>query len=172
MAAQEKRNLEESPMSAAISSARREVHYKNLDEFRADVERLAETTVRTVGKWTYPQILDHLARSMTASLDGYGFKAPWLARVLIAPLVKNSILTKGIRPGFSLPKAGQHLFPSNDLDLSTAVENMHKALARYEAEPQRVPHPFFGPLASQEYTSFHLRHSELHMSFVVPDETA
>ena len=158
-------------MSTAISSARRDVHYKSLDEFRAEVERLAETTVRTVGKWTYPQILDHLAKSMSASLDGYGFKAPWLARVLIAPLVKNSILTKGMRPGLRLPKSGQHLFPSTDIELPTAVENIHKALARYETEPQRIPHPFFGKLASQEYTSFHLRHCELHMSFVVPDET-
>jgi hypothetical protein len=159
-------------MSTTISSARREVHYMSLDELRADIDRMAETTVRTVGNWTYPQILDHLTKSLTASLDGFGFKAPWLARVLIAPLVKNSILTKGIKPGFKLPKVGQHLYPSTDIELAMAVENIHKALARYETEPQRIPHPFFGRLASQEYTSFHLRHCELHMSFVVLDETA
>ena len=159
-------------MSTMTSPTRREVHYDSLNDFRADAERLARTTVRTVGNWTYPQILDHLAKSITASFDGYGFKAPWWARVFIAPVVKNSMLTKTMRPGFRLPRSAAAFLPNNDVTLSTALENLHSALARYEKEPQRAPHPFLGMLASQEYTMLHLRHGELHMSFVVPDETA
>lgn len=159
-------------MSTTISKTRREVHYTSLDDFRADADQLSKTNVHTVGNWTYPQILDHLTKTFSASIDGFGFKAPWFARVIIAPLVKNSFLTKPMRAGFKLPASAKALLPENGLTLPTALDNMHKALDRYENEPQRAPHPFLGPLASQEYTSAHLRHCELHMSFVVPDEAA
>lgn len=159
-------------MSATASRPRRDVHYTSLDDFRADADRLARTALHTVGTWTYPQILDHLAKSIAASLDGYGFKAPWFARVLIAPLMKNSFLTKPMRAGFRLPASAKAIMPDNDVTLPTAIEKLHSALARYEVESQRAPHPFLGMLASQEYDSLHLRHCELHMSFVVPDETA
>jgi hypothetical protein len=165
-------NGKASHMATTTTSARREVHYESLDEFRADAERLGSTTLRTVGNWTYPQILDHLAKSITASVDGFGFKAPWVARVFIAPLVKNAFLTKPMRPGFRLPRSATAIMPGSDLNVSTALDNLHRALARYENEPQRAPHPLLGMLASQEYTSMHLRHCELHMSFAVPDETA
>ncbi len=159
-------------MATAISPARRTLRYNSIADFRADVDRLAAMPVRTLGNWTYPQILDHLAKSITASLDGFGFQAPWLARVLIAPLVKNSMLTKTMRAGFRLPAAGKRLLPDSDITLVTALDRLRTALARYEIEEQRAPHPFLGMLASQEYTSMHLRHCELHMSFVVPDEAA
>jgi len=159
-------------MSTTISKARREVHYASLDDFRADADRLAKTKIHTVGNWTYPQILDHLTKTIKASLDGFGFKAPWFARVFIAPLVKNSFLTKPMRAGFKLPASAKPIMPESDLNLPTALDNVHKVLERYKDEPQRAPHPFLGVLASQEYTSAHLRHCELHMSFVVPDETA
>ena len=77
-----------------------------------------------------------------------------------------------MRAGLRLPSSAKALVPGNDLNLSTALNRLDSALARYEIEPQRAPHPFLGMLASQEYTSMHLRHCELHMSFVVPDETA
>jgi hypothetical protein len=159
-------------MPTTISKARREIHYTSLDDFLSDANRTAKTQFHTVGNWTYPQILDHLARSFTASLDGFGFKAPWFARVFIAPLVKNSFLTKTMRAGFKLPARAKALLPEAELDLTAALDKLRNALARFENEPQRAPHPFLGNLASQEYVSMHLRHCELHMSFVVPDETA
>ncbi|HEY3965451.1 MAG TPA: DUF1569 domain-containing protein [Planctomycetaceae bacterium] len=151
--------------------ARREIHYTRIDEILADVERLANHKFTTVGKWTYPQILDHLAKTFIASVDGFGFKAPWFARVLIAPFLKNSFLTKPAKPGFNLPKSGKGLLPDSDIAMPAALERLKQAIARYKQEPQRAPHPFLGMLATQEYDSLHLRHSELHMSFVVPDET-
>jgi hypothetical protein len=108
---------------------------------------------------------------MTASLDGFGFKAPWRARVLIAPLMKNSFLTKTMKPGFKLPKSARALMPESGLSISGAMENLRKALARVTHEQANAEHPFLGKLASQEWTSLYLRHAELHMSFVVPEES-
>jgi hypothetical protein len=145
------------------------VHYADLDELQADAERLAGVKYRTLGKWTYPQILDHLSRTTVASIDGFGFQAPWIARKLIAPLMKNSFLTKPMRAGFQLPARAASIIPAADLSLPAAVEKLRSALARFKAEPQRAEHPFLGKLASQESTALQLRHAELHMSFVVPE---
>jgi hypothetical protein len=157
-------------MATVASRPRRDVHYESLDDFLADAERLAKMPTHTIGNWTYPQILDHLARTVTASLDGFGFKAPGWARLLIAPFVKNSFLTKTMKPGFKLPKRAMALVPANDLTVPAAMEKLRQALARYGKEPAGAEHPFFGKLASQEWNSVHARHAELHMSFVVPDE--
>lgn len=159
-------------MTATSTPARRTLRYANLDEILADAEQLSKQKLRTIGRWTYPQILEHLAKSVTASIDGYGFQAPWFARVLIAPLVKNSILSKGMRPGFTLPKTAAPIIPGGELSIPAALDNLRKALARFQTESQRSPHPFLGKLASQEYTALHLRHAELHMSFVVPEGAA
>src|SRR5262245_16988412 len=158
-------------MTASSTAVRRAIRYVSLDEFQADAERLARGKFRTVGQWSYPQILDHLARSMTASLDGFGFKAPWWARTLIAPLVKNSFLTKTMRAGFKLPQSAKSLVPAGDASLPAALESLRLAMTRCTHETPQAEHPFLGKLASQEWNSLYLRHAELHMSFVVPDES-
>jgi hypothetical protein len=159
-------------MSAAGPKSRRNLRYECLDEFHADVERVARGKFRTVGNWSYPQILEHLSRSMICSLDGFGFKAPWFVRVLLAPLVKNSFLTKPMKAGFKLPKklAGV-LLPESDLSLPTALEHLRIAIRRCKNETPNADHPAFGKLASQEWNALYLRHAELHMSFVVPEGT-
>src|SRR5262245_35613410 len=158
-------------MPTAPGAARREIHYASLDELQADAERLAGGNFQTLGNWSYPQILDHLARSMAASLDGFGFKAPWWARTLIAPLAKNSFLTKPMRAGFKLPARAASLCPPADLSLAAALDNLKKAIGRCRTETPQAEHPFLGKLASQEWNSLYLRHAELHMSFVVAGES-
>jgi hypothetical protein len=154
-------------MSTA-TAARREVHYASLDEFQADVERLTNGKFRTVGNWSFPQILDHLAKTMKCSLDGFGFRAPWFIRAA-APFIKNSFLTKPMKAGFRLPKKMSALLPANNLSLPAAFDNVRNVIARCQSETPQGAHPVFGKLAGQEWTSLHLRHAELHMSFVVPE---
>lgn len=150
---------------------RRDVRYANLAEFLRDAERLAAMRVQTVGNWTYAQILQHLATAIQGSLDGYGFKAPWFARCVIAPLVKNRILTKRMPAGIRLPTRAEGLIPPADVALESSLAELRQQLARWgTGERDMAPHPFLGRLASQEWNSLHLRHAELHMSFVVPLE--
>jgi len=157
-------------MSSAVPLVRRELHYASLEEFQADVERMAHLKFRTVGHWSYPQILDHLAKTMLCSLDGFGFKAPWFVRILIGPLFKNSFLTKPMKAGYRLPeKMAGALLPARDLSLATALEHIRTAISRCRNETPAADHPAFGKLASQEWNALYLRHAELHMSFVVAE---
>lgn len=161
-------SLRRRPMSTAAVANRRDLHYASLDEFQADAERLAKGNVRTVGRWTFPEILDHLAKTMKCSLDGFSFTAPWFIR-LAAPFIKNSFLTKPMKAGFRLPKRAAALLPRNELSLPAAIDNLRQVIARCQSETPTGAHPVFGQLASQEWTALHLRHAELHMSFVVPE---
>jgi hypothetical protein len=131
------------------------------------VERLAKGEFRTVGNWTFPQILDHLTKTMRCSLEGFGFKAPWFIR-LAAPFIKNSFLTKPMKAGFKLPRRMAALLPDNERSLSAALDNMRTVISRCQNETPTRAHPVFGKMAGQEWTALHLRHAELHMSFVVP----
>lgn len=147
---------------------RRDVCYADLSEFINDVEQLAATEHRTLGNWTLAQIIQHLADTMKFSLDGFPTKAPWFARTFIAPLIKNSYLTRPLKPGLKLPKDAEVLLPPSDTNLQTALHNLRRVVSRMEHETPSAPHPFFGPLASQEWEAMHLRHAALHLSFVVP----
>lgn len=158
--------------ATAAAKQRRTIRYNSLPEILEDAERLAGGKFRTLGGWSFGQILEHMARSLNCSIDGYGFQAPWFARKLIAPFVKNSFITKSMRSGFNLPDSGKALIPPNPVSVETGLEHFRQALRRFEREPRRAPHPLFGPLASQEWISLHQRHAELHMSFVVLEETA
>ncbi len=149
---------------------RQDVHYEELSEVLADARSLAARPHTTVGKWTFAQIVEHLARAIDACFDGFGFKAPWFARALIAPFLKNSFLIKPMRAGFKLPQNADSLQPPADADLNEAINHLERAIARFDEETPSQPHPFFGRMAAQEVEMLQLRHSEMHMSFVVPTE--
>ena len=150
-------------------AARRTVRYSMLSEIVQDAEHLIGNH-HTVGNWSFGQICQHLAKGMTASIDGFGSKAPWWARWLIAPLVKNSFLTKPMKPGFKLPKSAAALLPDDVVPAEEGLRLLKVAVERLSHETPTAPHPFLGKLATEETIQVHLRHSELHMSFIIPGE--
>lgn len=156
---------------ASTSATRRTVHFNSFDEFRADLAGLCETEVQTVGNWSFAQILDHLASAMTCSIDGFPFRGNWFIRVFLAPLMKNSLLTRPMKSGYRLPRRARKYLPDETLTTAEALGRVDAALDRLEQEPPQAAHPFLGRLASCEWTALHLRHAELHMSFVVPIES-
>lgn len=157
-------------MTTATTSSRREVHYASLDEFLHDAQRLAEGEARTLGEWTYAQILQHLSVALTASVVGFGFRGPWLLRTLIGPMVLRRILKNGMKPGFRLKGAAQRLIPSDDVALPKALSKLRTAVERFQESSTLAEHPVFGRLDRDQWTALHLRHAELHMSFVHPAE--
>lgn len=150
-------------------SARRTVRYATLSEVAQDAEHLLSNH-HTVGHWSFGQICQHLAKTMNAMIDGFGFKAPWWARWFIAPFVKNSLLIKPMKPGFKLPKAGAALLPDESITAEEGLRQLKAAIQRLSQETPSAPHPFLGKLASEEIVQLQLRHCELHMSFIIPGE--
>lgn len=159
-------------MPTAAQTQRRNLQFTTLDEVRDDIQALAAGSYVTVGNWSFAQILDHLGSAMNSSLDGFSFQGPWFVRWCVAPFIKNSILTKQMKPGFKLPKKFSSYLPNEDCTMDDALPKVLAAIERFDEEIPTADHPFFGKMASEEWMSLHLRHAELHLSFVVPTATA
>ena len=69
--------------NSTTDSQRRTLSFATLDEFLQDAEAMAESEYKTIGNWSYGQILGHLASAMNNSIDGFGFQASWFLRKII-----------------------------------------------------------------------------------------
>jgi hypothetical protein len=151
---------------------RRQVRFQSFDEFLADAERLAERPVRELGNWTLAQIFDHLARSMNVSVDGTPERFPWAQRIALR-LVRKRIIAHPMMPGYNVPEnVAALLRPETTAGLRESLWKLRSAAIRFQATSNFPPHPAFGMLTRDEYHSLALRHAELHLSFIEPDEGA
>lgn len=147
---------------------RRTVHFESFDELLADAEQLAGTEVQTLGNWSLGEILGHLAAAMNASIDGFPAKVPWPIRVLARLFMRKMILQGPLKPGFKLPKEAEAKMWPQGMTADEGLAALRDAVERQRAETNRVPHLALGAISNEEWTQAHLRHAELHMSFVVP----
>jgi|CXWL01.1.fsa_nt_gi hypothetical protein len=153
------------PVKTSKVQGRRQVQYASYTDLLADAEQLAKTKVRTLGNWSFGQILKHVAQSTDSSIDGSGFVLPAPVRWIFTLLMKRKFLTQPIPAGFKAPKQYQ----PEEISVEEALALLRKAITRQETEHQRAMHPAFGMISKDEWTLFNLRHAEMHMSFVVPD---
>lgn len=150
-------------------SGRRNVHFTSLDDILADVEMLTKAgEIRTLGNWSAGQVVQHLAITMNKSIDGFNFRVPWPIRVILPLFLKRRFLTQTMSAGFKLKGAAEAEMASPPIGLEDAVRNFREALARLQAELKREPHPAIGRLSLEEWEQLHCRHSELHLSFLIP----
>jgi hypothetical protein len=156
---------------------RRDVRFSNFDEFLADADRLGSGPVRQLGNWTLAQIFDHLARSMSVSVDGTNEQFPWPLRIALR-LVRKRIIGSPMKPGYRVPaNVAVLLRPEPHVGLRESLWKLRSAAIRFQDASAFPPHPAFGVLTRDEYRALALRHAELHLSFIVPvrrtlDETA
>jgi hypothetical protein len=150
--------------------ARRPLTYSSLDQIMPDVDRLMSDRYKTVGNWSLGQICNHLSGAVTASVQGFGFKAPWILRMTLAPIAWRQIMKSGeMQEGF---KREEKYMPKLGLDDRAEVEALRASLRLLAAHTGPLaPHPFFGKLSREEWERLHCLHSALHLSFAVPDNT-
>lgn len=158
------------PVNTTKASGRRALRFTSLDDIAADVERLAQAPqVHVLGNWTAGQIVQHLAVVMHKSIDGFTERPPAVVRFLLALFLKRRMLTHPMSPGFNLPKRAAAELVAPPVEFDEALQNIRQALARLHAEEHREPHPAFGALTRDQWEQLHCRHSELHLSFIVPE---
>ena len=148
---------------------RRQLDLRDFDALTAEVDRLKQSGYTKAGNWDLGQVCEHLGRSMQASLDGFGVRAPWFLRVFLAPFFKRRIFkTRVIPAGIKGPP---ELMPGPQVDETAAHKNFDAQLARVRDHPDAFQkHPFFGKLTTEEWRQFHLIHSSLHLGFLIPRE--
>jgi hypothetical protein len=147
---------------------RRNVRFSNFDEFLAEADRLASGPVRPLGNWTLAQIFDHLARSMTVSVDGTNEQFPLPLRIALR-LLRKRIIGSPMKPGYRVPEnVAVLLRPEPHVGLRESLWKLRSAAIRFQDASAFPSHPAFGVLTRDEYRALALRHAELHLSFVVP----
>lgn len=156
------------PVSTSSVSGRRSVHYQSYDELLADAEQLSIQPTRAIGNWSVGQILRHLALSMDVMIDGAPFSLPGPVQFLIRILLKGRLLKNGLRPGFRIPAKASSLVPPETTP-GEGLALLRTAIERLRSTSRRAPHPAFGVCSSRDWDEFQLRHCELHMSFIVPE---
>lgn len=148
---------------------RREITFHSFDEAIADAERLAGGEVRTTGKHSFGQILEHLARTHDMSCGKtVGPKPPWYMRMMM-PLVRRMILTGPLKPGFNLPADAEKFFwPEEDVDVHTALQHLKESVDNYQSTGPLAIHPVFGKLPAERINELNFKHCAMHLSFVHP----
>jgi len=145
---------------------RRALRFASVREVLADAERVAVGAPKTLGNWSPGQIFLHLARGIDASIDGVEMKLPWPMR-LVGRLARGRILRGAMRAGINLPPAGADYFNPGPTTTEAGLASLRAAILRLEGTSQRAASPLLGRLTAAEWEQFHLRHAELHLSFIV-----
>lgn len=153
------------------SVRRRLVAYSSQAEVAADLDVLeaarATGRLRRLGNHEAGPIFNHLAMAMERSLDGFPIRAAlWLR--LLGPLVKKSVLSKPLQPGVNLRESDERFAWNTAVTFEDGLAQLRAQIAR-AARPESIPaaaHPFFGAMTPEEWRVYHLRHAELHLSFL------
>ena len=158
------------PINTKKVAGRREVRFESLAELRADVERLRDAAasgpVEALGNWSPGQAMQHLARFMTCSIEGFD-KAPFFLRpmgMVVQLFQGKKILNRPPPPGFRIPHT-LSFFPDGDADDEAASAELLAVIERVEKEKCVQPSPLLGKLTHETWIQLHLRHAELHLSF-------
>jgi hypothetical protein len=154
--------------------SRRAVCLHSIDEFVAEMERIANAyhsgRIRTTGNWTAAQILEHLAKLIEYSYDGFPFRVSWPIRAVshVAKwLAWKRFIQWSFQPGCRLPDYARALLPSPNAEFDAAADRLRAVLARIQSgEPMLQPSPFEGRLTHEQFVFVHLRHAELHLSYI------
>ena len=149
---------------------RRELEFSSLEDAVAEIERLAGGKVRTTGKHSFGQIINHLAVSLDQSTGKVQAPPPpWYMKVMLFFFKSFVLNDKPLKAGIKLPSASEDFFwPDQEFDVQQALTYFKEAVDRYKTNGPLEKHPVFGKVTLEQNLSLNCRHCALHLSFVHP----
>jgi hypothetical protein len=129
------------------------------------VDAESEGTLMRSGNWTLGQTFNHLATWVDYAFDGVPLRIPFFIRWIVRPM-KNQLLTKPMRAGSKIPRVAGGTLATTVVPTAEGWTHFQKAIARLSNETPARPSPLFGPMTHDEWIAQHLRHAELHLSFL------
>lgn len=156
-------------MSDHHRARRRNLRFRNFDEVLAEAERLHLAGCRPLGNWSLGQTLGHLGRAMHGSIDGPPFNIPWYLKIIGRIFFRYWMLHVRFPAGFRLPRRAEEKLVPPPISFEDGLATLRSGIERLGRETRRVPHPLIGSLSPAQWNLLHLRHAELHLSFLVPE---
>jgi hypothetical protein len=162
------------PIDTGKVKDRRALHFNTLEEMWADVQRIAAAEragkLRRTGNWSAGQTLGHLAAWADFAFDGYppDMKVPWFIKLFLK-LRKKQFLRGPLPAGVKIPRVEGGTKGIEPLSLDEGLARLRRAMDRLEASPPGTANVIFGPLTHEQWQALHLRHGELHLSFLHPE---
>jgi hypothetical protein len=151
---------------------RRELSFTTIDDALADVEQIAAAEragrARCLGNWSTGQILSHVACWADYAYDGTPLNPPFFIRWMLRPM-KSRFLYKKMSPGGKIPKVSGGTLATAPASLDDGLAHFRKSFTRLRDLTPIAPHFIFGRLTHDEWINMHLRHAELHLSFIRVD---
>jgi hypothetical protein len=147
---------------------------RSLDELSREIDRIEAAAVqrklRPMGNWLAGQVFWHLARFIELSCDGFPFRyrrgPAWVSR-LLRFLSWRSLIRLALRPGFNNPAEAAVLEPPEEVEFQAAAAYLREQINRIAAgTPMTQAVSAEGPYARDQWIYVHLRHAELHLSFL------
>jgi hypothetical protein len=107
------------------------------------------------------------------SFDGFPFRyrrgPAWITR-LCRLLAWRWLIALALRPGFKNPPEAASLEPDPSVSLVGATAYLNQQLARiYSGEQMTQECSVDGPYTHEQWVYIHLRHAELHLSFLAEE---
>jgi hypothetical protein len=157
------------------SIQRRQLSFQSLDEVLQDVDHLLEAGYTSAGNWSLSQTCFHLSEWMRFPMDGYPRPSWfmrivfWFMRMTVAKKMARDILENGFKPG--IPTDPRTVPTADSNTDGQAVRELHNTIERFQsfAGPLK-PSPLFGAGDKATVTKVNLRHAELHLSFLHPED--
>lgn len=158
------------------SAGRRPVRLASLDDLAAEIDRVERAAragrLRVAGNWTAGRTLGHLAAWIGFGYDGYpSAMRPPLPLRLAGRLMKRRMLRGAMPAGVRFPGVSGGTYATDQLPFDEGLARMRRALELLRSG-QAPPHPspMFGAWTHDEFVRINLRHAELHLSFLHPEE--
>ncbi len=162
------------PTTNQRTRPRRAVRLRTIDDLLGEVDRVESATrsgqIRTLGNWTPAQVLWHIAKLIELSFDGFPFRYKrgpvWMMR-LMRLLSWRGLIWLAFRPGFRNPPEAAVLEPDSAVSLESAAAFLRQQIDRVRRGEQMTQCcSVDGPYSHEQWLYTHLRHAELHLSFV------
>jgi hypothetical protein len=157
---------------------RRAVRLRTIDDLVAEVERVTTAAiagrVRPLGNWSAAQVFNHLGKLMELSFDGFSWRyrrgPQWLTRPLRF-LAWPWLIRLAFRPGFQNPPEAAALEPPALVPLAEAAAELRRQIERIRRGEQMTQESAVeGPYSHEQWLYIHLRHAELHLSFLAIED--